>query len=104
MNAKRNMSARRRLTEKRIQEGIAKDPDAQELTEQEISSARRGATGMPEHLRVLKRGRPKKENPKQQVTLRLDTDVVDYFKSEGAGWQTRINEALRKTLSKKASV
>jgi uncharacterized protein (DUF4415 family) len=33
---------------------------------------------------------------KQQVTLRLDQDVLTKFKNTGAGWQSRINEALRK--------
>ena len=45
------------------------------------------------------RGRPKgslKADPKQQVTLRLDRDVIEKFRATGAGWQSRINEALRK--------
>lgn len=33
--------------------------------------------------------------PKQQVTLRLDADVLDWFKSQGKGWQTRINAVLK---------
>ncbi|HWK46617.1 MAG TPA: BrnA antitoxin family protein [Stellaceae bacterium] len=32
------------------------------------------------------------------MTLRLDGDVLDAFKSGGPGWQTRINEALRKHI------
>lgn len=32
---------------------------------------------------------------KQLVSLRLDTDVVDWFRSQGAGYQTRINVVLR---------
>jgi uncharacterized protein (DUF4415 family) len=43
----------------------------------------------------LKRGRPKSASPKQQVTLRLDRDVLERFRAGGAGWQSRINEALR---------
>jgi len=43
-------------------------------------------------------GRPKLPNPKQQVTLRLDRIVLETFKATGAGWQTRINEELRKAL------
>lgn len=41
-------------------------------------------------------GRPKLETPKEAVNLRLDADVVAHFRSSGAGWQTRINNALRK--------
>jgi uncharacterized protein (DUF4415 family) len=33
---------------------------------------------------------------KQQITLRLDPDVVDYFKKKGRGYQTMINAVLRK--------
>ena len=33
--------------------------------------------------------------PKQPVTLRLDTDVLAWFKSQGQGYQTRINKLLR---------
>jgi len=47
---------------------------------------------------LTKPGRPKLKNPKQQVTLRLDKAVLEKFKSSGAGWQTRINEELRKVL------
>jgi uncharacterized protein (DUF4415 family) len=32
---------------------------------------------------------------KQPVTLRLDTDVLIWFKSQGRGYQTRINKLLR---------
>lgn len=46
------------------------------------------------------RGRPPKENPKAQVTLRLDADVLDHFKSGGPGWQTRINAVLKRAASK----
>ncbi len=33
---------------------------------------------------------------KEQVTLRLDRDVLDHFQEDGPGWQERINAALRK--------
>jgi uncharacterized protein (DUF4415 family) len=46
------------------------------------------------------RGRPRKENPKAQVTLRLDAEVLNHFKSGGAGWQTRINAALKRAVAK----
>lgn len=32
---------------------------------------------------------------KEQLTLRLDADVLDWFKSQGRGYQTRINALLR---------
>jgi uncharacterized protein (DUF4415 family) len=43
--------------------------------------------------------------PKQQLTVRLDAEVVDWFKSGGPGYQTRINAVLRSYVDtkKKAS-
>ena len=46
--------------------------------------------------KLVRRGRPKAESPKQPVSLRLDRDVIDWFKRKGDGWQTRINDELRK--------
>ncbi len=46
--------------------------------------------------KLVKRGRPKSENPKQPVTIRLDRDVLEWFKQGGEGWQTRINIELRR--------
>jgi uncharacterized protein (DUF4415 family) len=37
---------------------------------------------------------------KEQVTLRLDQDVLEYFQEGGPGWQDRINDALRKAAGK----
>lgn len=45
------------------------------------------------------RPRPKLDAPKQQVTLRLDADVLDHFKERGSGWQTAFNDTLRKAIS-----
>ena len=33
---------------------------------------------------------------KKQITLRLDPDVVDFFKKQGRGYQSMINKVLRK--------
>lgn len=43
-------------------------------------------------------GRPKSDDPKRQVTLRLDSAVLDGFRATGPGWQSRINAELRKAL------
>lgn len=53
----------------------------------------RPAQGAP-----TRRGRPRLDNPKRQVTLRLDADVLEGFRETGPGWQGRINEALKKAL------
>ena len=33
--------------------------------------------------------------PKASITIRVDRDVIDWFKAQGAGYQTRINAILR---------
>jgi len=37
---------------------------------------------------------------KELVSLRIDQDVLEYFREEGPGWQDRINEALRRAAGK----
>jgi uncharacterized protein (DUF4415 family) len=36
---------------------------------------------------------------KRQVTLRIDSDILAHFQRQGPGYQTRINEALRKLVT-----
>jgi uncharacterized protein (DUF4415 family) len=58
---------------------------APELTKAQLASA------------VRKRGRPPiSGEPKSQVTLRLDADVLSSYRALGDGWQSRINADLRK--------
>jgi uncharacterized protein (DUF4415 family) len=35
------------------------------------------------------------ESPKEQVTVRLDADILEWFKQQGRGYQTRMNAVLR---------
>jgi uncharacterized protein (DUF4415 family) len=43
---------------------------------------------------------PSLPGAKEQVTLRIDRDVLDFFQADGPGWQERINAALRKAAGK----
>ena len=45
-----------------------------------------------------KRGRPVGSGAKEQIALRVDKDVLAQFRAGGAGWQTRMNEALKAWL------
>lgn len=45
-------------------------------------------------------GKPGLPGTKEQVSLRIDRDVLDYFQADGPGWQDRINAALRKAAGK----
>ncbi|SFJ05095.1 BrnA antitoxin family protein [Nitrosomonas sp. Nm34] len=66
--------------ERAIQAGIDADSDTYELSESE--------------LKQLKRV----ETDKEQITIRLSREVVKSFKDTGAGWQSRIDEALKEWL------
>ena len=37
---------------------------------------------------------------KELVSLRIDSDVLEFFQADGPGWQERINAALRKAAGK----
>jgi uncharacterized protein (DUF4415 family) len=50
-------------------------------------------------LLAKKRGRPAGSGVKEQVAIRLDRDILEAFRAQGQGWQTRINQALRDYLS-----
>jgi uncharacterized protein (DUF4415 family) len=76
------------------------DPDAPELTAADFARARRMIDVMPEVVEAFKRGRPKIENPKVRVSLRLAPDVIEAFKATGPGWQTRIAETLARAATR----
>ncbi len=50
-----------------------------------------------------KRGRPPLGLTKEHVNIRLDADIVQFFRRTGAGWQTRLNNALRDWLHSHAA-
>jgi len=49
---------------------------------------------------LIRRGRPKAEVTKERITIRLSPDVLAPFRKSGAGWQTRIDAALRDWLKR----
>ena len=56
--------------------------------------------GWPEKFAkvAVRRGRPPVARPKVSTTIRLSQDVIDHFRVDGRGWQTRIDEALREWI------
>jgi uncharacterized protein (DUF4415 family) len=54
------------------------------------------ATTTGEQTAKRPRGRPPVARPRQQISIRLDPDVIARFKATGKGWQGRINEALKR--------
>ena len=87
--------------ETRIQQGIADDPDNTEWTEEDFRKAKPFREALPELAAAIdraktKRGRPTVDSPKQQISVRLDPDLIQHYKSTGKGWQSRMNDDLRK--------
>jgi uncharacterized protein (DUF4415 family) len=68
-----------------INRGIAADPDNPELTAADFK-----------HMKRM--GRPPIANPKVAINIRLSPDVLEKFRNTGAGWQTRVDTALRDWL------
>jgi len=60
------------------------------------SSDTRTSRGRPKHIAkgIVRRGL-KVAGPKEPVSLRIDADVLNWFKAGGVGYQTRINAVLR---------
>ncbi len=74
------------------------DPDdAPELTDEWFETADLYKGG-----KLVRRGRPKSDTPKEAVSLRLDPEVVAHYRQTGPGWQSRINDDLRKAAKLKA--
>ena len=82
------------------------DLDNPEWTEEDFARAK-GAESLP--LEVLKAfpvtyARLEAEGrlppPTTEVTLRLDSKVLDHFRAAGPGWRTRINTALQEVVRK----
>ena len=64
------------------------DPDAQPLTPKQLKAM------------VPLRGRPKSESKKLLLSIRYSPEVIDYFKSTGDGWQSRMDGVLREYVER----
>src|ERR1700704_1560513 len=53
--------------------------------------------------KLVRRGRPKSDDPTQLVSLRLDADLLRWCKRTGAGYQSRIGEVLKRHVRKSAT-
>ncbi|HEV2649825.1 MAG TPA: BrnA antitoxin family protein [Rhizomicrobium sp.] len=73
--------------------------EVRELTAEDFRRFRPTSEVLPGLIEAWrKRGQrgPQKAPTKRQITIRLDGDVIDRFRATGRGWQSRINEVLRK--------
>lgn len=73
------------------------DHDNPEWTADDFAEAQ-PASELPAHIRAAfprTRG-PQRASTKVPVSIRLSSEVIEHFKAGGPGWQSRIDEALRK--------
>lgn len=73
----------RALTDREIEEAVASDPDAAPILDEAW----------------FKQARLVEPEPKVPVSIRLDRDVVEWFKRQGPRYQSRINAVLRAFMS-----
>ena len=85
------------------------DDDNPEWTKADFAKATRFEGGVkmrdltPEMLARVRNSRgPQKAQTKIAVSIRLSPEVISHFKAKGPGWQSRIDDALRK-IARKAS-
>jgi uncharacterized protein (DUF4415 family) len=77
----------------------AKPPQAQRPRKRSTTISLQAVGEEPKRRYVLLRDVGVLYRPiKKPVTLRLDADVIAWFKKSGRGYQTRINRALRKIM------
>ncbi len=72
-----------------------------------MSFRRRSTTNSPNWTddmlargKVNKGGRPRSENPKKLISIRLPEDVILKWRATGPGWQTRMAEKLARVVPK----
>jgi uncharacterized protein (DUF4415 family) len=80
------------------------DDDLPELDDDFFARARPAAEVMGEAFMEMARkpGRPKAVSPKEPVTIRLDSAIVQRLRASGKGWQTRVNDQLARLIAKGA--
>lgn len=70
--------------------------DSPPLTKAQLAQAKPFAEVFPDLAATIRRRGPQKAPTKTLVSLRLDADVVESYRKSGRGWQTKLNDDLRK--------
>jgi uncharacterized protein (DUF4415 family) len=82
------------------------DPDNPEWTEEDFARASGPESLSDVELAAFPRtkvpGRPRVEQPKVQISIRLEPDVLAALRARGPGWQRLANDILREGLRKRA--
>ncbi|MDE0024002.1 MAG: BrnA antitoxin family protein [Spirochaetaceae bacterium] len=82
-----------------INAGIAADPDAFELDAEWFRNARPAIEVDPDLAAHLRDGSDSPRSARRErVTIILDADIAQHFRSTGSDWQARLNETLRRAV------
>ena len=85
---------------KAISQDVWDAVDSPELTDNDFARMHPAEEVVPEVVKAHRRSRGLQKAPKKvSTTIRLDADILEHFKSRGRGWQTYINDELRKIIS-----
>ncbi|AHK80046.1 hypothetical protein M911_13785 [Ectothiorhodospira haloalkaliphila] len=76
-----------------------KDGEVRELTDDDVSRMRPLKEALPEALQrsIGQRGHQRRP-AKVKTSIRLSPEVVEHFRAEGHGWQSRIDQALKQYI------
>jgi uncharacterized protein (DUF4415 family) len=73
----------RAMSEEDVQRAALADPDAQPWTDEDLGQA------------VMMRVQDLLPKPKEPVSMRIDAEVLRWYKAKGKGWQTLMNAVLK---------
>ena len=83
-----------------INVGIARDPDAPEITDEQFAQMRQAIDVVPDLVeKSLRRRCDEQPTGRGYVTIPIDNDLLRHFlDAAGASWHTRLNDVLRRAV------
>jgi uncharacterized protein (DUF4415 family) len=88
-----------------INRGIAADPDTFDTSDPKYAHFTKPDEKLKARvLEIVRRYRgqrgPQKNPTKNLISIRLDADVLQFFRKSGRGWQSKLNEILRREMDR----
>ena len=77
--------------------------DNPEPTDKQLAKAKPFKEVFPELAKTIPTRGPQKKPTKQIISIRLSAEVLSHYKSKGPGWQSKIDEDLKKLAKRKSA-